>query len=376
MTVRMKTKIYKQFLKHIIGRQQIGPFEMLFLRTYVWFRKFDAQGFESVFLKPILHNGRPTQSVISVMRQLNKLSPSRLDALLTPLISIYTKKYKNSRLMSCFVDITYECNLSCAHCVYRDKLNLNIPSMSKTEFKSIVEKLDSNIRVFFLLGGEPFLNREVISTVSEFPDKIFVIFTNGTVLNQSDFDWLESVSNVVLLFSVDGDEEQHIKHKSSGNYETLLCNIQKARSLGIVSGVATVLHDDIIENTSTKFAHFTKTLSDYDVNFWLLLFEQTKASSNTYIQKYNMFSKNKLKAYDIPILNLPYDELLGNYLVCPEGKAFFHIRGDGSYAGCPYATSSAGNIYRDSIETIKQHLNSNENFCPYRKKERFVNVQK
>jgi MoaA/NifB/PqqE/SkfB family radical SAM enzyme len=317
-------------------------------------------------MNEVLKNqGRLPDEVEAIRKQLGKFSKERLDALIVPLISGYMKKHEaDIRLMSCFIDITYKCNLNCPHCVYKKKLNSSGESMTVDEFDSIITKLKDEIKTFFILGGEPFLNLEVIKRFAAYPDLLFIVFTNGTQIDESMVSWLKNVPNIVLLFSIDGQPNDCVKHKVNMNVDEVLHSIESARHAGIVCGVATVLHEELLSKEYNS--NFISLLNSYGVNFVLYLFDQVMMQGENYIEKYDAFSRSGFSRSPIPAINLPFDEFLANYKHCMGGNAFFHILMDGTFGACPYTTKTLGRIQDLTYQQIKDILKASPHICPYR----------
>ena len=88
--------------------------------------------------------------------------------------------------------ITTSCNLHCIGCYSRanNACNDNTPlnQLTDDEWEDIFrEAKDIGISFIVLAGGEPLIRKDVIIKATDFPEILFPIFTNGTMLNNEYF---------------------------------------------------------------------------------------------------------------------------------------------------------------------------------------------
>ncbi len=104
-----------------------------------------------------------------------------------------------------FISVTDDCNLSCQGCWVSsgDKAKY----MSAATVNSIIEAGKRQGSFFYgILGGEPLMHKQLIEIVSTHPECYFLLFTNGTLLNNEFASKLRLSGNVSLLISLEGDE--------------------------------------------------------------------------------------------------------------------------------------------------------------------------
>ena len=99
----------------------------------------------------------------------------------------YDKKGQNIPVFL-IASITSSCNLHCTGCYSRanDACNDNTPlnQLSDVEWADIFNQAkDIGISFIVLAGGEPMLRKDVIVKASDYPEILFPIFTNGTMIN-------------------------------------------------------------------------------------------------------------------------------------------------------------------------------------------------
>lgn len=109
-------------------------------------------------------------------------------------------------------DITYKCNLNCAHCLNGDFLGDIDQELNLAEIKDIVHSIKDEIDINYisLLGGEPTTRKDFMDICSFFEDeKIYFTFnTNALLLDEekciklSNFKYLKGI-----VFSIEGPNE-------------------------------------------------------------------------------------------------------------------------------------------------------------------------
>ncbi len=110
------------------------------------------------------------------------------------------------------VFITEKCNLKCKFCNF-PLLEKNNKELNKDELLKIVETAgELGVEVFSILGGEPFVRKDVILEMMKKIKKNNMdgsIVTNGTLLEEEEIFSLTEIGWDFIRFSVDGNEKTH-----------------------------------------------------------------------------------------------------------------------------------------------------------------------
>lgn len=125
------------------------------------------------------------------------------------------------------IEITEKCNLRCKHC-YIDQYSKD---MTFDEFKEVIkkililcDKLQMELNVA-ITGGEPLYHIGLIDILTLLCNHPLVnevvIFTNGTLIDESIASILNSVGITSLQVSIDGTKEVHNSIRGSNSYENL-----------------------------------------------------------------------------------------------------------------------------------------------------------
>lgn len=138
------------------------------------------------------------------------------------------------------INFTFRCNLSCSMCSMEEQRNFLLERGRETEidlstYKKIVrETKELGARGILLIGGEPFVSKDLFSFVKEARSNGInpIIVTNGTLLDEEnilrcfehELDWLS--------ISIDAATEQSFeKIRGAGTFKRVIGNIEKLNEM-------------------------------------------------------------------------------------------------------------------------------------------------
>lgn len=104
-----------------------------------------------------------------------------------------------------YVSIINTCNLRCQGCwvdVAGKQTKIDLAAMNRL----ITEAKEMGNAFFGILGGEPFLHKEILDILAAHPDAYFQVFTNGHFITPEVAKRLRELGNVTPLISVEGSE--------------------------------------------------------------------------------------------------------------------------------------------------------------------------
>ena len=95
--------------------------------------------------------------------------------------------------------ITDQCNMDCKGCYDRAIHTSDEKEISSEKLRSIIhEAKELGVSFFVIAGGEPFLRPEILDITKDFPQIIFLIFTNGILIESNEIDTLKKQKNILL----------------------------------------------------------------------------------------------------------------------------------------------------------------------------------
>ena len=127
--------------------------------------------------------------------------------------------------------ITSSCNLHCTGCYSRanNACSDDVPSnqLSAEEWEDIfIQAKEMGISFIVLAGGEPMIREDVITKATNYPEILFPIFTNGTMLNKDYLKLFDDNRNLVPILSIEGDEEVTDSRRGNGVYKQLVYSME------------------------------------------------------------------------------------------------------------------------------------------------------
>lgn len=256
--------------------------------------------------------------------------------------------------------ITTHCNLYCKGCYARANKScgehIGWNELTDDEWKRIFEEASKlGISFILLAGGEPLIRKNVLNAASCFPEIIFPVFTNGTMLDKSYIDFLNKNRNLIPILSLEGDCEQTDSRRGKGVYDLLTDTMKKMNERGIFYGTSiTVTTKNYEYVTGEKFISMLNESGCKLAIFveYVPVQDSTKDLAFTDNEREILESRLKIlrSEYDNMIfLSFPGDEkYMGGCLAA--GRGFFHINALGSAEPCPFSPYSDVNIKNGSLK--------------------------
>ena len=250
--------------------------------------------------------------------------------------------------------ITNECNLKCAGCYNQNFFESDGQELSDKKLWEIVsEAKELGVSFFVIAGGEPFIRPVMVDIIKAFPEIVFLVFTNGTLIDSELIQIFKKHKNIVPLVSLEGNEKETDERRGEGTFEKLEFTMEKMKRLGIFFGLSLTL---VRKNFSTITAdEFIAACSQMGCKFFLFL-EYTPTQEGTYdwvltedqrsqVRKMMQMYRSK---YPSLFIAVPWDEDdVGGCL--SAGRGFVHINARGDLEPCPFAPFSDTNVRENSL---------------------------
>ena len=261
------------------------------------------------------------------------------------------------------LSITSSCNLKCAGCyaaatgtLHNQNTNTNL-DLEKWE-QIIQEARELGVFAFIIAGGEPFLMPDLLKICEKIKDRLFLIFTNGTILKNEDIEKLKRLRNTIIIVSIEGDQYLTDKRRGTGVYEKIINTLDELNSKGVIRGISVTINrnnvkfwmdsnniDDLISK-GIRLAFLLEYIPvDNDTELML-----TKEESLAFREKVLNFRETK----QILLIHSPGDEEYMGGCVS-AGRGFAHITPSGDLTPCPVSNIATHNL---SKSTLREGLNS------------------
>jgi MoaA/NifB/PqqE/SkfB family radical SAM enzyme len=262
-------------------------------------------------------------------------------------------------------DPTTACNLHCTGCwasEYEKTLNLSYEDMDKL----ITDANELGIHEFVMTGGEPMVRKkDILKLAKAHPDNGYMIFTNGTLVDQEFIDGMKEVKNILLIISIEGKEEATDQRRGKGVFDRIVKAMDLLKENGIVYGTSicytranykAVTSDDFLDFLISKgvalswYFHFMPVGNDASTDL------VPTAEQRDYM--YHRIREIRAAEGGKPIFVMDFQND-GEYVngCIAGGKNYCHINANGDVEPCVFIHYSQANIHEKSLlECLQQPL--------------------
>jgi len=134
------------------------------------------------------------------------------------------------------IDVTSRCNLRCEGC-WAGKYSKTPDFPLDTLHRILDECRDvMGIHYITLSGGEPFMRKDLFDLFESYRDVQFLIYTNGTLIDDEVAERLAKVGNAMPMVSIEGFEEATDRRRGKGTFQKVLATMQRLHDHGVLVG--------------------------------------------------------------------------------------------------------------------------------------------
>ena len=262
-------------------------------------------------------------------------------------------------------DPTSACNLHCKGCwasEYSRQLNLTYEEMDKL----VTEGKELGIHAYIMTGGEPMVRKkDIIRLCEKHYDCAFMLFTNGTLVDQQFCDDMRRCKNIVLAMSIEGLESATDDRRGEGVFQKVMDAMDLLRKNGLVYGTSICYTSQNYKAVTTD--EFYDFLLDKGVVFsWYFHFmpvgmDATMDLVPTPEQREYMYHRiREVRNWEggKPIFCMDFQndgEFVSGCIA--GGKYYCHINPNGDVEPCVFIHYSGANIHEKSLaECLQQPL--------------------
>jgi len=153
------------------------------------------------------------------------------------------------------------CNLRCRGCYAnsakeRDQLDYNI-------FTRVIEEMREfwGARFVVISGGEPMMYRwngkGIMDIYKEHPDSLFLMYTNGTMINDEVAEKFHEAGNITPAISVEGMQDVTERRRGKGVFEKITRAMEILKKHNVLFGISiTATKDNAEEIVSDEFIDY------------------------------------------------------------------------------------------------------------------------
>lgn len=276
---------------------------------------------------------------------------------------------KNGQNIPVFLiaSITSRCNLHCTGCYSRANESCSddaaINQLSDSDWGNIfTQAKDIGISFIVLAGGEPMMREDVILKAGEFPEILFPIFTNGTMIDDDTLKLFDDNRNLVPVLSIEGDEKTTDSRRGKGIYRQIIKSMEEMNKRNIIFGASlTFTKGNVSSLVSDEYIGRLHDLGCKVVFFieYVPINRQTADMAPSDREREMLFDEiDRLRSEydDMIFLSFPGDEKTSGGCLA-AGRGFFHINSHGGAEPCPASPFSDINVKETSIlEALQSNL--------------------
>jgi len=255
--------------------------------------------------------------------------------------------------------VTSKCNLHCKGCYHQTLRPTSETDISDERLKrAIAEAKELGISFIVLAGGEPLMRPNTLEIPNDYPDIMFLMFTNGLLIDDSVLKKMKEKRNIVPLVSLEGYQTDTDERRGKGVYELLQNTIATLKGNGIFWGTSLTMTRNNFEEVTEE--GFVKKLVDAGCKLFMLVeytpvkmgtedWGLTEEQRSELVKRRNSFRAK----YPALFIALPWDEEeIGGCL--SAGRGFVHISAEGNVEPCPFVPYSDVNIKNVSLKEALQ----------------------
>ena len=276
-----------------------------------------------------------------------------------------SEKYGVSIPWVILFDPTSACNLHCTGCwasEYGHQLNLSYEDMDRI----VTEGKELGIHGYVMTGGEPTVRKnDVFRLAQKHKDCAFMLFTNGTLVDQDFCDEMKKSRNIVLSMSIEGYEDTTDARRGSGTFRKVMDAMDLLHKNGLVYGTSICYTRENCEAVTSD--EFLDVLISKGVAFtWYFHFMPVGMDSSMELvptpeqREYMYHRVREIRGYEggKPIFAMDFQndgEWVSGCIA--GGKNYCHINPNGDVEPCVFIHYSGANIHEKSLlECLEQPL--------------------
>ena len=254
--------------------------------------------------------------------------------------------------------IDFECNLKCQHCFATVLRQDGRRRMEPADYARVAEEcMELGTVNFSFQGGEPLLFKklpDIVKACKPYKNVISVT-TNGTLLNEKNIAELKKIGVDILTVSLDSSiAGEHDEFRGvPGVFDKTIAGINLALRRGFNVSLGTVVtHQSLHSKGITGIIEMAKERK-LILNLILPVPAGRWIDNNDMVLTGDDLDFIYKLTKNSPYIRTDFQANLGPY-GCGAGKEILYLTPYGDVLVCPFLHITFGNIFEDSIKTIRE----------------------
>lgn len=258
---------------------------------------------------------------------------------------------------SILISPSMRCNLNCVGCYaknYKKEDDLPFAVFDRV----IQEGKELGVLIFTILGGEPFIRKDIFEIFKKHSDAYFQAYSNGTLINEKFAQKLVEVGNVTVNFSIEGFRERNDERRGKGHFDKVMKAMDILRKYGVPFGYSVcVTRKNVEEVMSNEFIDLM--VKKGALIGWHFLYMPVCGDKKTELmptpeQRDLMRERRNYIKENYPIFIIDFWNDAPYVGGCISGKYYCHINHLGDVEPCIFTHFAQVNIKNT---TLKEALN-------------------
>jgi len=285
-------------------------------------------------------------------------------AKLNPVKEAYKNKYGEYPPQFLTLSPGKGCNLHCTGCYASSDISLAEKLDFETSRRILQEAHDIfGTRFMVISGGEPFMykshGKTILDLFEEFNDIFFLVYTNGTLINEEMARKLANLGNVTPAISVEGFEKETDERRGKGIHKKILRAMNNLKKEGIPFGIsvtATSMNAEILMQDEFYDFFFNEVGATYMWQFQLMPIGRAKDTRELMItprQRVKLYKKweHLLSEKKYPVADFWNSSSLSSGCIAyGRWGGYFYIDWNGNVMPCvfvPYHVDNINDVYQN-----------------------------
>ena len=267
---------------------------------------------------------------------------------------------------------TQRCNLNCIGC-YASSTSKTAATIPYPIVDRVISEVHNSFgsRFITISGGEPLMYRSegksLLDIFEKYNDMFFLVYTNGTLINEEAVQRLAKSGNATPAISVEGFERETDERRGAGTYKRILSAFERLRQAGVPFGIsvtATSKNADVLLTDEFYDFYFKEQGACYMWQFQLMPIGRGKdeldlmVSPEKRVQLYRKWEK-LLSEKNYCLADFWNSGVLSRGCIAyGRSGGYFYIDWHGNITPCAFIPYYVDNIYDlyDSGKTLSDAL--------------------
>jgi MoaA/NifB/PqqE/SkfB family radical SAM enzyme len=243
------------------------------------------------------------------------------------------------------ISVTRRCNLRCAGCYAGALHGTDGDEMSSEQLRSVLRQArELGISIILLAGGEPLARADLLDATAEFPEIVFPLFTNGTLIEEATVERLTEQRHVIPVLSLEGDPFVTDARRGKGVHAQVMAAMDRLSDAQLLFGTSITLTRENFD-TVTDEAYVRGLVEADCALFFYISYVPAHGGTESLVltpdQASSIADRVERFRQRFPAWFLAFpggEEEFGGCLAA--GRGFLHISADGRVEPCPFSPFS------------------------------------